>query len=112
MSKFDVKPPVKSEVVPVPEWLEQFGEVVVSESFGPKSQDIIDIIAEFQSEGGAKNERLGKLRMISACCTVGGETPPIEWLEQAPLRIQGMLYNKVLEINGLSNAAQETIEKN
>ena len=112
MSKFDIAPPIKSEVVPVPEWLEQFGEVVITEVSGPKSQDVLDIISEFQSEDGAKNERIGKIRMIAACCTVGGETPPIEWLENAPLRIQGLLYNKVLEINGLSNTAQEQIEKN
>lgn len=113
MSKFDVNPPLKQEVVEVPEWAEAFGEVVISEVSGLQGQELLDLFKEYQNpETGAKDEPLYNARLVSMSCTVGGERPPVEWLQRAPIRTLSMLANRVLTVNGFSAEAQEKIEKN
>lgn len=111
MSKFDVNPPLKQEVVEVTEWAEAFGEVVISEVSGLQGQELLDLFKEYQ-DPGKKDEPLYNARLVSMSCTVGGERPPVEWLQRAPIRTLSMLANKVLTVNGFSAEAQEKIEKN
>lgn len=110
MSKFDTNPPIKSEAVPVPEWAEEFGEVVISELTADKGNEMAEFIGK-AVEGGMSDPEL-YTQVLAMCCTIGGEVPPVEWLHKVPVRTIVKLGKRALELNGLTQSAQEQAEKN
>jgi hypothetical protein len=113
MGRFDNAPPYKSKIVSVPEWLEQFGEVEIKELDGPGAQAVIDLSREARQDGGVEGRDVEYYaNILWRSITIGGEVPPLEWLNKVPFATLKKLGDIALEVNGLSQKAEEQAEKN
>jgi hypothetical protein len=114
MGRFDNDPPCKLEKVSVPGW-EEFGEVEIRQVNGIAGQSLIDL-AKTAARAG-EDALQGKdidyhAKVLNICATIGGETPPMEWLTKVPFGTLKHLVGIAMNLNSLSSDAGEKLEKN